>query len=323
MWIAAAALALASPGATAPDDDSAVALQWEAPAACPDVAALRGELERYVSADAQRGDRPLRVHALVREDAGRFVLDLELDAEGGIMRQRIVAERCEVLASATALVIAVLLDPAGVVERVEPSPPPVEPPIATAAPVTPTPVTTPTAAPKRRRSLQAILRVAALGGTGVLPRFGAGFTAAAGIRGRLFRAELVATGMLPQRARAEGEDAGARVDAWTIGPRGCVVPEVRTVELPVCTGLDAGQIRARGFGLQTALRPVAPWVAIPLSASVLWAPAAASRRFAFGPGVEAWVATTRPRFGIDDLGPLYRAARAGIRAWVTVELRLP
>ncbi|MBL8946378.1 MAG: hypothetical protein JNK45_24645, partial [Myxococcales bacterium] len=136
MWIAAAALALASPGATAPDDDSAVALQWEAPAACPDVAALRGELERYVSADAQRGDRPLRVHALVREDAGRFVLDLELDAEGGIMRQRIVAERCEVLASATALVIAVLLDPAGVVERVEPSPPPVEPPIATAAPVT-------------------------------------------------------------------------------------------------------------------------------------------------------------------------------------------
>lgn len=329
MWIAAAALALASPGSPAPDEGSAVALQWEAPAACPDDAALRRELQRYVSADAKTGDRPLRVRAQVHEDAGRFALDLELDAEGGIIRQRIVAERCEVLASATALVIAVLLDPAGVVERVEPpapvveppSPPPVEAPVA--APTIPTPVAAPTPSPRRRRALQGILRIAAFGGTGVLPRFGAGFTAAVGIRGRLFRAELVATGMLPQRARADGTDAGARVDAWTIGPRGCVVPAVRTVEFPVCTGLDAGQIRARGFGLRTALRPVAPWVAIPLSASVLWVPAAAKRRFAVGPGVEGWVATTRPRFGIDDLGPLYRAARAGVRAWVTVELRLP
>jgi hypothetical protein len=328
MWIAAAALALASPGSPAPEEGSAVVLQWEAPAACPDVTALRRELQRYVSADAQV-ERPLRVRALVREDAGRFALDLELDAEGGLMRQRIVADRCEVLASATALVVAVLLDPAGVVERVEPSPPPeeppspppVNPPISVVAPSVPTPAATP--APKRRRAVQAILRIAALGGTGVLPRFGAGFSGAVGIRGRLFRAELVATGMLPQRTRAEVANAGARVDAWTIGPRGCVVPAVRTVEFPVCTGLDAGQIRARGFGLQTALRPVAPWVAIPLSASVLWAPAAASRRFAFGPGNEAWVATTRPRFGIDDLGPLYRAARAGVRAWVTVELRLP
>ncbi len=321
--LAALVVAMATRGAApdAPRAEGTVELQWQAPEGCPDGTRVRDEIRRFVATGAQTGtlDRVVADARVVREGE-RYVLELELRLPDGAMKKRIEADKCEVLASAAALVMAVMLDPKAVVETVDapvepaPTPPPVAEPRVAPPVVAPKPV-----APTRK--VQALVRAFAVGSYGAMPRFGAAFGGAIGARIGRARVELVAFGELPQRQRSTAQPgAGARIDLWTLGARGCFAPAVKRVDFPLCAGVEAGQLRARGFGLQVPRRPTAPWLAFPFGAMVMWAPVP---RFAFGGGVDAWVAATRPTFEIEDLGPLHTAARVGVRIHAGVELRLP
>lgn len=300
-------------------DDGEVELQWRAPAECPPSANVREQISRFVADGATTGtvDR-VKVDATIVRTGDRYVLELDLQLPTGALHKRIEADKCEVLASATALVMAVMLDPTAVVETVDR---PVQEPLAPVAAPPPKPTPPPPAPRRPARRVQGIVRVLAAGTFGVLPRFGGGFGGSIGARIGRARVEATAFGELPQDAtQSQQRDAGARIDLWTVGARGCFAPAVKRVDFPLCAGVEGGQMRARGFGLQLARRAAAPWLAFPVGAAVMWAPVP---RFAFGGGVDGFVAATQPAFEIEDLGRVHTANRGGVRIHAGVEVRFP
>lgn len=306
-----------------PDED-AVALRWDAPPGCPGPDEVRDRLARFVTTGAA-GPRAV-VDARVRTEGVGFVLELEVRIDAGVLHRRIEAARCDVLASAAALVMAVMLDPAALAESVEAAPPEPPPPVpAVVAPVRlPPPRETipaasePPPSPRPRTRVDVALGLRAGGGWGALPRGAATFAGLLALRIASARVELVGIGVLPQERRT-AHDAGVRLEPWAVGLRGCWAPQLGPIELPLCGGVEAGQIRARGLGLAQPRAIAVPWLAWPFGVSVVWAP---HRRFAIVAGVEGWVSTTRPRFVIPDLGALYTLPRAGVRALAGFEVRL-
>lgn len=95
-------------------------LDWQAPAQCPDGAALRGRIERMIGAEATaRAD--LQATGVVRTQGARWILELDLVRAGGRERRTLVDGECGALADAAALVIAVAIDPQA--RALEPEPP--------------------------------------------------------------------------------------------------------------------------------------------------------------------------------------------------------
>jgi hypothetical protein len=304
-------------GFAAPDE-APVELQWRAPDECPPSANVRDQITRFVADGAPTGtvDR-VKVDAVIVKSGDRYVLELDLQLPTGALHKRIEADKCEVLASATALVMAVMLDPTAVVETVDrPTAAPQPPPVVAAPKPSPPPPPK-----KKERRARGIVRVLAAGSFGALPGFGGAFGGSIGARIGRARVEATAFGELPQRERQpQQRRAGADLDLWTVGARGCFAPAVKRVDFPLCAGVEGGQMRARGFGLQLPRRAAAPWLAFPVGAAVMWAPVPA---FAFGGGVDGWVAATQPAFEIEDLGPVHTARRAGVRIHAGVEVRFP
>jgi len=318
-------LVLATPAGTRAPDDALVELEWRAPQECPAGASVRDQITKFVADGAQTGtlDR-VKVDAVIVRSGDHYVLELDLQLPTGALHKRIEADECAVLASATALVMAVMLDPTAVVETVErPAEPTLVPVVVAPVPMpTPTPTPTPTSPlPARPRRVQGLVRVLAAGSFGALPQFGGAFGGSIGARIGRARIEATAFGELPQRrTQAQQRDAGAQLDLWTVGARGCFAPAVKSVDFPLCAGIEGGQMRARGFGLQLRRRAAAPWLAFPFGAAVMWAPVPV---FAFGGGIDGWIAATQPAFEIEDLGLLHTARRAGVRIHAGVEVRFP
>jgi hypothetical protein len=117
-----------------------VELRWDAPAACPDEAALRGQVEAILGAPlAAPRPRPLSVIAVVRDDRGtRSLRIFTVTAEG--MRERALRydRDCALLTRAAAVLIAITIDPTSV-GRLDPEAlalldPPSEPAVTPAEP---------------------------------------------------------------------------------------------------------------------------------------------------------------------------------------------
>jgi hypothetical protein len=298
-----------------------VELRWEAPPGCPDRSKIDADLARFLAHGAQRDPTPVEIDARVEKSGEKFVLTLAVRASAGAIEKTMRADDCKVLASAVALVVAVLLDPTAVVETVErervaPPPPPVEPKPAPAPKREPTPKPK----PRPRLEVQGLVRPFAAGSFGPLPRFGVATGGLLGVRIGRARIEAHAIWDAPQRARASGTDAGARLDLWALGPRGCFAPRWRTLEVPVCLGGEIGRMRGRGFGLSVSRSARATWAAFTAGATLLWVPL---RWIAVGGGVDAVVALTRPSFVIDDIGRVHRPRPAGVRIHAGLELRFP
>ena len=302
----------------------AVELVWDAPAGCPDRSKIDADLARFLAHGAQHDDAPVVIDARVTKDGEKFVLTLGVRASAGTIEKTMRADDCKVLASAVALVVAVLLDPTAVVETVERervAPPPVgSPPIVTPRAPTPKPKPTPKPTPESRLDVQGLVRPFVAGSFGPLPRFGVATGGILGVRIGRARIEALAIWDAPQRARASGVDAGARLDLWAVGPRGCFAPRWRTLEVPVCAGGEIGRIRGRGYGLSVSRRARATWAAFTAGAALLWVPL---RWIAVGGGVDGVVALTRPSFVIDDIGRVHRPRPAGMRIHAGLELRFP
>jgi len=103
MVLALAAVLLAEPAA-------GLRLDWQAPAGCPDGAALRARVVTLVGAEAAAQAR-LAARAVVRAQAGRWALELDLLRPGGQDRRTLADADCHALGEAAALVIAVAIDP--------------------------------------------------------------------------------------------------------------------------------------------------------------------------------------------------------------------
>ncbi|UQA60848.1 hypothetical protein [Polyangium aurulentum] len=108
---APAALALAGRAQAA----ERVALAWAAPEGCPTGADVLAEVDRLLGDDAARPKEPLAVAAIVkREGGGGYRVRLETPGASGPRVREIDAASCKTLGDTTALIIAMMIDPAAV-----------------------------------------------------------------------------------------------------------------------------------------------------------------------------------------------------------------
>ncbi len=307
-------------GASAPPAAPAVELRWDAPPECPDRSRIDADLARFLAHGSRADVGPVVIDAKVRRVDSKLELALSVQSSAGAIDKTMRADDCKVLASAVALVVAVLLDPTAVVETVERERAAAVPPPVAVAPVAPAPEEPEPPPKKKRLSIQGVARPFVAGSYGPLPRFGVAVGGLVGVRIGPGRIEVHAIWEAPQRAQADDVDAGADLDLWAVGPRGCYAPRWRTLEVPVCAGAEIGSMRARGYGLSVSRRAHATWAAVTGGAALLWVPL---RWIAVGGGVDAVVPLTRPSFVIDDVGQVHRPRPAGVRIHAGIEVRFP
>jgi len=313
-------------------------IDWQAPAGCPDAAAVRGRVVMMIGEEAVAGAQ-VQATASVRTEAGRWMLELELRGAGGQDRRTLVDRECGAVAEAAALVIAVAIDPLARAPVLEDSPeivvpapptvvvvPVVELPRPAEVPTRPVPRDSPPAArPVSRRRTMLNLRLGVgLGFARILPRPHAALELALGVEGRLWRVELGGVFVPPVRGTAASDPTiggSFRLGAGEV--RGCAVPGLKRapVYFPLCAGVQVGAMHGsgEGTGLAVAYDVRALWLATRVGGAVRWRLGA---RVGLLFGVDAIVPVIRPSFITAGEVPVHEAARVGGQASLGFELWL-
>jgi hypothetical protein len=295
--------------------ETPVQLHWEAPVGCPDADAVMRQIDRFVPVEQRDGAAPLRAEGRLHSERDGFRLHLVVRGDAGYMERTLEGDDCTVLASAAALVVAVMVEPATVLEEVESTA--AEPQAVTLAP--PSDERPERSAPPTSRP-GGFVAARGLFSWGGAPGAGGAVALGGGIRFARWRIVLEALIDLPRHAWLEDADAGARIGLGTAALRGCHTPGGERVEVPLCAGFEAGAMWARGFGLAEPRNAVVPWGAFALGTGLA---VIVHRRVAVRMDVEGVVPMRRPRFVIEDRGAVYRPAPIGARAGAALEIRFP
>lgn len=276
---------------------------------CPDGAALTARVAAIRGAEAAPVEGSYQVdfardpgrYAAVIRSAGSDRAARVLDAPG---------ERCDALAEASAVTLALLLDAAP-----PPAPAPVEsPPPAPPAPAVPGPPPAPREPPPW--AIQADL------GAGLL--LGVTRTAGRALLGQLslshphFRVGLGALWSPPDR---EPFGPGSlRSKLWSGALHGCYVALARrAVALELCSGLQLGAIEVSARGYARNQRRTRLWSSVPLELATAYVPGPVGVRLA----ASALLPLQRHDFGIDGLGTSYRTWPVAALVSLQVVVRSP
>jgi hypothetical protein len=328
-----------------PAEPVELVLIWESPATCPDrdrlIDAVRAYLPNLDDPPDQSGRAMLRVHGAVRATDDGWMVELQFTGIDTQMRREFSAASCDDLSEASALIIAVTLDPIATTLALDGTSTPAsdeavldEVALDEAAPDEPGPERGPaevepapepvtrgtddgTRARRDIRRPRVGLRVFGGGGYGPTrtgyPSLGIGLAV---FDGR-WRAQ-VDGGWWTPRIRSLVDERAGRVQGFWLGARGCFIPKRDRFEFPLCVGIEAGQIRGRGVSpTRNATTAWLPWLAGSLGAGFGWAP---RDRVALGVDAALLVPVIRSSFEIDAL-TLDAIARVGLRAALFVELR--
>lgn len=322
--LAAPLLALALAGPSAP------AIEWSAPAGCPDDAEILGLAARLMGrATLDEPATTLSIRGRIQPEPAGFALAIEVESPTGVTRKQVRAESCAVLGRVAALMVAVALDPLLTTTPIGSPTPSLEP----VAPAPPTPSSTrprarasaglpaePTPAEREPRFVEGALRAAGAVGTGLLPTLDVMLSLGGSVRMRRLRVELVAVHGLSRVARyPDRPTVGAEVAAWGGSLRAGPVFERGAFEASLRAGLSAAVLVAQGFGVDDPRPGASTWTALSFVPGLRWRP---GRRWAVGVDVEADMALRRPAFSLDVLPALHRASPVSVRGAIVVELRL-
>jgi hypothetical protein len=340
MWRLLLGLVLApasDPGGVAiqqPEDAVVWAFEWEAPTECPTraevIAAVRSYLPELDEPPSSPGRADLRIAARVASEGETWTAEVRTSGRDGNAERRFSAPACTELADAIALIAAVALDPVLVARRttvVDPDPAePVEPPELVETVETVEPAEDPlqglvlVETPEDSRTARDVQLGIAVQGTGGWGPTATGFGGLAGsfavFAGR-WRWQLDGGWWIP-RTQTLDDGRGGRIQGFWLGTRGCVVPRIAAVELPLCPGFEAGQVSARGIAPTTNVRGASqPWVAIVVSPGLRWA---VVDRLAITLDAALLISLVRGGFVIGDQ-PLTSVVPVGFRGALGLEVR--
>jgi hypothetical protein len=323
---------------------SQLQLEWSVPAACPNLDELRARLrDRLPTVDQPLtpGMPPLEVTASIMPVAEGFEARIELRNREGAGERSLSSRDCSLLTDAIVLVIAVTLDPVTTAARSSQrdaeirARPEDESPAPVSEPVPPSPPTdedrgisiglgSEDAADSTTSStsrLQLGLRV--LGGGGFGPT-NTGYASLAGsfaLIGERWRVAIDGRWAVRRSVVRDGS-VGGQFDAWLVGAVGCYVPGPARgrLELPVCAGVEAGQVRGQGIETLPVVDTAAfPHVALRLAPGVTWVPI---ERLAIGFDLELAAPLTRGEFVVDAI-VVQRVVPVAVRGMLGIEIRLP
>lgn len=273
--------------ATSPDAASTIA--WEVPLACPDADWLATRVEAYLGRplhdDELKHATERGFAGRVRAIEGGFELEL-VAGDSSTQRHHVADHDCQQLADVAASLLAIAIDPLalGPVVPLEHSEPPIlVPPLpansvgrreaALALSLEPVrvedpapnweliPISEPSPRDRIKPSAKAGLRGLAVAEAGLAlnlfpnpaPQVHAGLGLElhepnARVAARI---ELLGGAALAGRFRAnDGRELGGELLAWDLALRPCVIPRWGRFDVRACADVGAGQLRARGIGVQ-------------------------------------------------------------------------
>ena len=313
-------------------------LSWQAPPTCPPreqvVGAIRAYLPALEEPPAAAPRANLQIRAQLEQVDGEWSAQLDLSGREGATQRHFAAASCTELSDAIALVAAVSLDPvlvsreiarleaaaaAEVIETPEPEPEP-EP----LRPPDPEPSPDPRLAldlgdqdQPTPRNFQIGLRLHGGGGYGPTNTSYGALGAGVAIFARRWRWGLDGGWWLP-RTLVDSQASG-RFSAWWLGTRGCFVPRRNKLEFPLCAGLEAGQLLARGLPPAVNTRDATlVWVAASLSPALAWV---ITPRVALAAEAALLLPLVTGSFMVGDQS-VQSISPVGLRALLAVELRL-
>ena len=326
-WVAAIA-ALACVLGVAPQVAAApprLTLTWTAPAGCPSAAAVEAEVDRLLGSRSAPVARPIVVSVVVSERRpGEWQLRLR-SADAGPVRERTLrGTSCAVLAGAAAVVLALMIDPTAPIA--EPRDLSLPPPPPASRPAPRLPASRPSAravadqpAPRKKPRPWLSVRASAWVGAdvGSLPTgaFGVGIVGTLLLYGQ--RLDL-GFEWWPRRSVDAGGQPGAGAEVDLIA--GSVVtcrPFLRgRVQLGPCLGLEAGRLRAVGFGVTAPGEGTSAWVA---PRGGLITTFSVTRRVVLALRLDAVVPLLRPRFVLINVGEVHQPWPVAGRATLGAE----
>lgn len=254
-----------SQAAPAPSVAPALKLSWHAPSDCPSAAQLRVQVHHYLSGSTQTA---LRVDAQVTPGLTGYRLEMVIASDHGAATTLLEHVDCAALAEAAALKIALALEPLGFFEE-----PVLECPVApvSACPAEPELEPEPEPEPVQR---QIALRLAAGLDWGTLPGIGPSFEGGIALI-RWPRVYLLATGAYwtgREFWRLDDPSVGGQLSAAGGGLQACPVLHAAGLEFPLCVGIEASRVFARGLGGQRGATTRFTRVAVSLNPQVSWNP---------------------------------------------------
>jgi hypothetical protein len=274
---------------TARSQTESFTITWDAPAAdCPDQAYVRRGVEQLLG---EGGPPPARVEADARVehlDDGQWRVNLATLREGERGGRTLESTSCRSLADATALIVALTIDP----ERVAAhrtstlTPEEIASALAPDKPGTGSVSFSPSASSAPSASLAESPRVAAAaaspvplavlaglsGDVGTLPHPAYGLTLGAAFLWKRLRLEGYGAYWSSQAGQAVGGSAGEGGDFFLAdgGLRGCWLPVLGRLEIAACPGLELGVLHGQGVGVNEPLSQNSVWVAATALGRISW-----------------------------------------------------
>jgi hypothetical protein len=317
---------LGSPSPAAAQPAANLSLIWDAPADCPTRDEIHSRVDGLLGGDASANTvADVQAAGQVERVPSGFRLKLSLAAGTRPTVREFEARTCDELAGAAAIAIALLArsgspsaDATGSADASTTSAPRENStPRADATPG-PAPRAKPDSTPNPENSDDAaraarlhLLVDAPLGvvGWGSLPSMGIGVGAAVGIRWKALR--IVAGGELWRAQTLEHSGFGVKFKLQSARAEACLTQDVSGVEIGPCAGVALERLSAQGVASRTFNAR---------SSTTLWVSASGGIMAAVAvPGFPALrllgqasvrVPTRRPRFVIDQLGPVFQPALA-------------
>jgi hypothetical protein len=238
----------------------ALTFEWSAPPECPSSAEVLAETRRLLG-----GPPPLRSNEhwtarAVASHAGIWSVSIETSSASGPHSRTLHAQTCRGLADATALILALAINPEALAVAAPA-------PMANSSSSTATPPATvpiPSSAPSRptkypiRLSVGGCVSVSA----GVLPAIDYGVGVAIAARVDSILLELAVYDWLrPVTATIQGSTAGGTFGLVSGTLYACDAFRAGAFEFGPCAQLDVGRIEATGFGVTRITTATALWLA--------------------------------------------------------------
>lgn len=320
------ALAALGGGVARAEPGSGVRLDWRAPSQCPTGAQVEAEIGRLL-ASSTVGTEGVSATATVSRAARGWSVVLTTHVRGVRGRRALSASSCESLAHATAIVLALTIDPNAQppVEDESAKDEPAAPADASAPPTLASPETAPPEPPVRPSAVdvpsRSVFAVGAsvVGAVGQLPHLA-------------FAPELMAAWM---RAGWRAELSGAYfppvhelVDARRGGDFRLLVGAVRAcrtwrlgegAELGPCVAFEGGAMNGEGVGVRAPGSGAAPWLAV--RAGALGAGRLGNTPIWLTVTLDGALPLTRYRFALDAVGIVHHEKAVVGRASLGAEVR--
>jgi hypothetical protein len=304
-----ASLVSAIAGAEA--SDPIVHLSWNAPPGCPTAAAVASDVQRILGGSSSH--RATARADVVELGAQRWSVHLVTNVDNAPGERSLEANSCEALASATALILALTVDPTRALATM---PPP-------SRPQQPAPRPAPPARTSSRNPLQVLVAATGVGETGTLPSPSVGGEISLGVLFGPVRGEISGTDWFAQDATAASSQ-GTHIHLLEGAFRGCFRGRFGDrFEMDPCAGAALVFASSNGFGEDQKFERSSNWGSVNADLLSSWRIAGPlALRATLGLGVPL----ARPSFILlDPQGQtfLHRAYWIAGRGSLGLEVRFP